>query len=673
MRKKTTKFSNDPLVELLPIKEFLRRHRDFFSAVLEYSDAFQRPNPMLIVRPYYYFDDDILACAYFDYRYANFGRSLKEKLSSIEVAYRDGSTEVSNLDKLIERRTKSLLREPKSKWLSQQIADLKKIRKTLQKRKSKHPIQKRSFDDYVIDTGHRFEWAYPGDYVVLDLETNGLRWTKDDLLSISVFSPKTGLCYNRFLPLDQQPIVLTTWLNHIKTEDLKGESHLTQEEFDALIERFHLDKVTVLCYGGGDGTFDLKFLASYCKRHDIKGYEKIKVKNIKDLVPEADFGVMGQCSKDNLCQLLGIPGVNDYHSGLNDCVLEWQLFDELMTRKLFFSGRCLVEYTDGYVVPVSYLIKHPCLADYAEIELPKITATAREVYSYSFPQKMLQGIKKYPTNITGTTVENAINALVGAKRQNNADYLLRNRMKLKYVGSLESSLIEIPTNYQDDGTIQTTDPQYDMVIEEINEVTKLISARLADVVTFIKQSIFGGEAILSQELVLSQNDKVLALCDLSNDKAVLEIKTFDPVSFSDNSESGVLQPSVGYQLFFQSKGRKTYVLAIDLKSDYGQTLNDSSFGYSVDSLRVCVYAITFDISSYDSPKDVLSPFLKPYFDAINADERCTYEGFMEATGWSRKSVQRDIQWLKKEGFIERTGSTASGSWRIIKTPSFGDK
>lgn len=50
----------------------------------------------------------------------------------------------------------------------------------------------------------------PADYVVLDVETNGLKSKEDDLLSISIYKPDDGRTYDRFLPLDLNRDVCTT-------------------------------------------------------------------------------------------------------------------------------------------------------------------------------------------------------------------------------------------------------------------------------------------------------------------------------------------------------------------------------------------------------------------------------------------------------------------------------
>ena len=65
----------------------------------------------------------------------------------------------------------------------------------------------------------------PHDYVVLDVETNGLKSKEDDLLSISLFKPDDCSEYDRFLPLDLNPDVFTTEINGIRKRDLKNKQH----------------------------------------------------------------------------------------------------------------------------------------------------------------------------------------------------------------------------------------------------------------------------------------------------------------------------------------------------------------------------------------------------------------------------------------------------------------
>ena len=69
------------------------------------------------------------------------------------------------------------------------------------------------------------------EYVVLDVETNGLSSMRDDLLSISLYRPDTEDFYSRFLPLELQKDVYTTYINGIKKYDLKDKKFLLLLKF----------------------------------------------------------------------------------------------------------------------------------------------------------------------------------------------------------------------------------------------------------------------------------------------------------------------------------------------------------------------------------------------------------------------------------------------------------
>ena len=74
--------------------------------------------------------------------------------------------------------------------------------------------------------------------LVLDVETNGLSSKQCDLLSLAIYCPDKEKMYNRFLPLELNDSVLTTNINGITEEMLKGAVALSQEEVDKIITEY---------------------------------------------------------------------------------------------------------------------------------------------------------------------------------------------------------------------------------------------------------------------------------------------------------------------------------------------------------------------------------------------------------------------------------------------------
>ena len=174
-------------------------------------------------------------------------------------------------------------------------------------------------------------------YVVLDVETNGLSSLNCDLLSISIYKPDNEKIYNRLLPLELNSDVYTTYINGIKKKYLKNAKELTQKDVDNVIKEFELDKRTILTYGNLE-----RFIKNYFKRKKLKGFEKLKFYNFKhDIISSKYSG--GNVTKDNLCELYNIENVKKIHNGVNDCILEWQLFKKMNGNKLLITNNYVYE------------------------------------------------------------------------------------------------------------------------------------------------------------------------------------------------------------------------------------------------------------------------------------------------------------------------------------------
>ena len=381
------------------------------------------------------------------------------------------------------------------------------------------------------------------DYVVLDVETNGLSSLKHDLLSISIYKPDDNKTYDRFLPLELNDFVETYWINGIDEDMLADKTPLTQEEFDELVNNFELDRRTILTYG----SIDEKFIKNYLKRKKINGFEKLNFYNFKHDIISSKFSE-GNITKDNLCDIYEIDGTREVHSGLNDCILEWKLFEKMNGNKLIIISNTVNEFNDEYMIPASYLQTYPNFK-YSIKNYPKINYELIPVKSFNIKSKELE---KFDTNISGMTIEHLINTMLEARDVNDETLLFqaKNRSKLKMIGKLPSMIHNISAIFNKDGTIIAINKEDEERVKKINEVTLAIKKEISPLITFIKNKIFNNEEIISQELVLNKNDNVMAKCDLSSNNTILEIK-----AFNDNDID-----KFKYQLYYEANGRNIYLL-----------------------------------------------------------------------------------------------------------------
>lgn len=383
----------------------------------------------------------------------------------------------------------------------------------------------------------------PSDYVVLDVETNGFSSLRDDLLSISIYKPDENKMYNRFLPLELDTKVHTTKYNGITKKMLRKATPLCQDEVNALIKEYELDKRTILTYGN----LDEKFIRNYFKRKGLVGYSLMRFHNFKRDIISSSFS-SGNITKDNLCNIFNIDGVSLVHSGENDCLLEWKLFCKMEGKKFFVRDNQLYELTPDYIVPTSYLSYYPNFKFVIDM-LPKIKVHSSVIYELS----LVGPIEKNPSNITGISVEHLIYSMVHPIKIDSSIYLAENSKNLKYIGEFPSYDFTISVVCNKDGTLSAVEEEDREYIEKINNTTRQLKSQLSPLIHYIKYNIFQGKKIYSQELVVNSDSNCLSLCDLSNKFSVVEIKTTSNLNLN----------SFKYQLYYQSLGRDCYVLQIN--------------------------------------------------------------------------------------------------------------
>ena len=385
-------------------------------------------------------------------------------------------------------------------------------------------------------------------YVVLDIETNGL-YVRDDILSISIYKPDDGTSYSRFLPLELATSLNpeASRVNGITMADLEGAQPLTQADVDGIIETFELKKRQVLTYG----EFDKRMLKHYFLRKGLLGFECFDFFNFKKRIISSRFSMWDgiNISKDNMCRLYGIDGVEDLHTSTNDCVLEWKLFERMDGKWLFVTENNVFEMNHDYIIPAGYFHSHPKLKHYIS-DFPQIYIEPKLLKRFELNG---EGVRKFHLNWNGIAIEHLINQMIGAERQDSSDFLIENKSRLRFVGKLPCTLDPVPVILKEDGTLQAMKERDERIVSQVNCSTGNLQKQLKPIVEFIKNEIFCGEEIKSQEMVIHKADNVLALCDLSTHNAILEIKTRTRTEPDECKE----------QLYYEANGRDCYLLRVD--------------------------------------------------------------------------------------------------------------
>lgn len=409
-----------------------------------------------------------------------------------------------------------------------EMEEKQKIKKSSQKKEPKPPNPKKKTKKEIAEEMK----TLPIDkrFLVLDVETNGVNSKDFDLLEIAIYRPDTNTMFHKLLPLTKQNDVLTTRFNGLTKEMLKDATHLTEEDIEILINEFEIDKRTLLHYG----TLDAPFIKQYMKEHNLPKRSTLKFYNFKKQIISSRFAaneIDGGISKDNLCNMYRINGVQSVHDCQNDCILEWKLFEKMYNKILLITGVHVYSVPDNcnYLVPSSFL-------DYSRIEqilknpLPNISVDDKYISHFILGNCLPKIRKHFGPQAVGMIIEHEINILLDVQKYNNQKLFTENKQKLNYEGSLVCSTPPIPAEFKSDGSICLIENKFtptkklvklqkilDKEIPELRESLKSLIDKL-------KKTIFLNNQIYSQEVVINNKDGVIAQCDLSSVNAVCEIK-----------------------------------------------------------------------------------------------------------------------------------------------------
>lgn len=398
-------------------------------------------------------------------------------------------------------------------------------------------------------------------YVVLDVETNGLT-VGFDLLSISLYMPDTGKKYERYLPPEMNKHVLpeASAINGITDDMVMNKLPMTQEEWDSLAEEFELYKREILHYGKIDQTF----IKNYLLGHGIKGFQKLTFHNIKRHFLTNSFS-SGEYSKDNLCRGLDIEGVTEVHNGLNDCILEWKLFEKIdggfvLCLRLGDWQMGMYKLTDKYYIPASRIRYFPNMK-YA-VNLPDLKVDFEEIFSLELSKKCYNK-KDMWFQPAGFASERIIRASLDAINIEDDSFAKQNFKNLELIGkfSYKPDEYEIPVIENSDGTLTAVREEDKDAVEEMNRAMLQIKSELPPLFDFVKNEIFQNKPINTQETIINDELRSFGYTDFSNDVACLEMKFSD--GMMDDFYFNKYHPLINkhkYQLYILSNGRPTYLL-----------------------------------------------------------------------------------------------------------------
>ena len=172
---------------------------------------------------------------------------------------------------------------------------------------------------------------------------------------------------------------------------------------------------------------------------------------------------------------------------------------------------------------------------------------------------------------------------------------------------------------------------------------------------------------MSEELVISEDKKILAICDLSSNDAVLEIKTNSVINYGLRSIFDFMHIKSEYamQLYYESRGRKPYIMSIVF--DY------TAFG-NIGDISIEIYSVELQDKTEEAKS--LRPKLwileEEVLNLIKENENISIAEMARRTQRSTVSIQRSLNVLRNGRYVRREGNRKEGKWIVIPESDLKD-
>ena len=87
---------------------------------------------------------------------------------------------------------------------------------------------------------------------------------------------------------------------------------------------------------------------------------------------------------------------------------------------------------------------------------------------------------------------------------------------------------------------------------------------------------------------------------------------------------------------------------------------------NTDDVRINVRLSDENQSSSAGTEDSVHSRKKHLIELLKANPEATVEKLQSELSVTDRTIYRDIEWLRENGYLERLGSKKSGSWHVIK-------
>lgn len=163
------------------------------------------------------------------------------------------------------------------------------------------------------------ETEFPSNYTVIDIETTGLSYNKNEIIEISALKIRKDRIIDSFSHLIKPNRKIGSFITHLT--GITNEMVANAEKIDKILPEFvkFLSDDTIL---GHNVKFDINFLQKNLENNKL---ERLKNKKIDTMLLARKYCKLGSHSLKNLAKHYNI-NISGHHRALNDCKITHNIY-----------------------------------------------------------------------------------------------------------------------------------------------------------------------------------------------------------------------------------------------------------------------------------------------------------------------------------------------------------